>query len=72
MGVPMCSSASPLFGTLGVKSLTELSRTACYSAKHRIKSSSNTLLNTEVLDETPWSCDDDIFAALMFFYSLLK
>ena len=46
MGVPFYSSASFLFGSLGVKSLLELVRTAQFSLMERVKGSSNGLIIT--------------------------
>ena len=53
MGVPTYSSASFLFGTLGVRSFNELLRTNQYSLMKRVKDSTNRLImdinNTDVI-----------------------
>ena len=44
VGVPMYSSASHLFGSLGVNSLLELMRKITYSLLERVQNSSNVLI----------------------------
>ena len=46
MGIPVYSSASFLFGNLGVKSLKELMRSAQYSMMDRVENSNNVILIT--------------------------
>ena len=64
MGTPSYSSASFLFGILGVKSLKELIRTAQYSMMERAKKSNNiimiTLFNSEARSKSKiWQCWQD-------------
>ena len=61
MGVPKFSSASFLFGSLGVRSLKEQVRAVQFSMMERVKSSSNMLLNTLLqsearLQSSLWQC----------------
>ena len=64
IGVPVYSSASLLFGTLEVKSLKEVIRTAQYSLMERVKNSNNSIVTNLFQSEARiksriWQCWQD-------------